>query len=133
MTVGDFSLLLGQLTLGLLLAPVLNGLIKASKAGWQNRQATAVHEFGHMLGLGDEYGGAAATSTHYTLTLNAFGKQYADQVAKRGDTDYASIMEGGDDVRVQHYVTMWSALCDASALAAVPSTKFGQADWKFVQ
>jgi formate hydrogenlyase subunit 4 len=38
MTTANLALLLGQLTLGLLLAPVLNGLIKASKAGWQNRQ-----------------------------------------------------------------------------------------------
>ena len=103
-------------------------------AGWENKQAVAVHEFGHMIGLGDEYGGSPANplATHHGLTKAALGQQYADQVAKRGDTDYASIMEGGDDVRIQHYVTFWSALCDASATATVPATKFGQADWKFV-
>lgn len=104
-------------------------------AGWQNQQATAVHEFGHMLGLGDEYGGApggATNATHHGLTAAALGIDYANQVAKRGDTDYASIMEGGDDIRVQHYVTLWSALVDASAKAAVPTPLFGRADWKFV-
>lgn len=110
-------------------------MTSALPPGWQNEQATAVHEFGHMLGLGDEYGGAPggpANATHHALTAAAFGNAYADQVAKRGDTDSASIMEGGDDVRAQHYVTMWSALCDASAKAAVPTPVFGQADWKFV-
>jgi formate hydrogenlyase subunit 4 len=38
MTIADLALLIAQLALGLLLAPALNGLIKASKAGWQNRQ-----------------------------------------------------------------------------------------------
>jgi formate hydrogenlyase subunit 4 len=38
MTFGDLALLVGQLALGLLLAPALNGAIKASKARWQNRQ-----------------------------------------------------------------------------------------------
>ena len=68
----------------------------------------------------------------HALTKAALGQAYADQVAKRGDTDYASIMEGGDDIRIQHYVTMWSTLVDASAKAAVPAPLFGQADWKFL-
>lgn len=103
-------------------------------AGWQNMQATSEHEFGHMVGLGDEYGGAAgANATHYGLTQKAFGKKYADQVAKRGDTDYASIMEGGDDVRIQHYVTFWDALCQVTtSKAQAPTPRFGHNDWKFI-
>jgi len=102
-------------------------------AGWQNVQDVTPHEFGHMVGLGDEYGGASPTATHYPLVVKAFGKEYADQVAKRGDTDYASIMEGGNDVRIQHYVTFWEALCETTLQkAAVPAKKFGYDDWKFI-
>lgn len=102
--------------------------------GWKNQQATMQHEFGHMIGLGDEYAGGTPTSTHYNLTKKAFGQDYADQVAKRGDTDYASIMEGGDDVRIQHYVTFWAALADTTLQKApVPTPKFGYNDWRFVE
>jgi outer membrane protein OmpA-like peptidoglycan-associated protein len=103
-------------------------------AGWKNEQDVTPHEFGHMIGLGDEYGGGAnAKATHYDLVVKAFGKEYADQVAKRGDTDYASIMEGGNDVRIQHYVTFWEALCETTLQkAAAPTKRFGYDDWKFI-
>jgi outer membrane protein OmpA-like peptidoglycan-associated protein len=103
-------------------------------AGWQNMQDVTAHEFGHMIGLGDEYaaGGADPNATHYALVEKAFGKEYAEQVAKRGDTDYASIMEGGSDVRIQHYVTMWSGLCETTMKAPLPDPKFGYDDWKFI-
>lgn len=103
-------------------------------AGWQNVQDVTPHEFGHMIGLGDEYGGGAnAKATHYDLVVKAFGKEYADQVAKRGDTDYASIMEGGNDVRIQHYVTFWEALCETTLQKAnAPTKRFGYDDWKFI-
>jgi len=102
-------------------------------AGWTNMQDTTAHEFGHMIGLGDEYAAAGVPkSTHYDLVAKAFGKDYAEQVAKRGDADHASIMDGGDDVRIQHYVTFWSALVETTLKAAVPDPKFGYDDWKFV-
>lgn len=102
-------------------------------AGWQNMQDVTAHEFGHMIGLGDEYaGGGSPNATHFDLVKKAFGQEYADQVAKRGDTDYASIMEGGNDVRLQHYVTFWSGLCETTMKAAVPDPKFGYDDWKFI-
>lgn len=101
--------------------------------GWQNMQDVTAHEFGHMIGLGDEYaGGASPVATHYDLVKKAFGQNYADQVAKRGDTDYASIMEGGNDVRIQHYVTFWSGLCETTMKAPTPDPKFGYDDWKFI-
>ncbi len=100
-------------------------------AGWKNKQAVDVHEFGHMFGLDDEYG--PGKTSHYNLVKKAFGKAYADQVAKKGDTDYASIMEGGDDVRIQHYVTFWSALAETTLKKApVPTPKLGYKDWKFI-
>ena len=101
--------------------------------GWENVQDVTAHEFGHMIGLGDEYaGGGSPTATHYNLVKKAFGQEYADQVAKRGDTDYASIMEGGNDVRIQHYVTFWSGLAETTLKAPVPDPKFGYDDWKFI-
>lgn len=100
-------------------------------SSWKNMQDVTPHEFGHMVGLGDEYG--SGNATHYDLTKKAFGEKYADQVAKQGDTDYASVMEGGDDVRIQHYVTFWDALVKATTTKATePDPKFGHDDWKFI-
>jgi outer membrane protein OmpA-like peptidoglycan-associated protein len=109
-------------------------ITSAIPAGWQNMQDVTAHEFGHMLGLGDEYATSTSgpTATHYDLVKKAFGQAYADQVAKRGDTDYGSIMEGGSDVRIQHYVTIWSGFAEATLKAAVPDPKFGYDDWKFI-
>lgn len=42
MTAAGMGLLLGQVSLGLLLAPLVNGLIKASKAGWQRRNGPPI-------------------------------------------------------------------------------------------
>jgi outer membrane protein OmpA-like peptidoglycan-associated protein len=101
--------------------------------GWQNMQDTTAHEFGHMLGLGDEYPATGvAKATHYDLVAKALGKDYAEQVAKRNEPDSASIMDGGNDVRIQHYVTLWSALVETTLKAADPDPKFGYDDWKFV-
>lgn len=108
-------------------------ITNATPAGWTNMQDTTAHEFGHMLGLGDEYAATGVPkATHYDLVAKAFGKDYADQVAKRGDADHASIMDGGNDVRIQHYVTFWSALAETTLLAPLPDPKFGYDDWKFV-
>ena len=99
---------------------------------WKNKQDTQTHEFGHMLGMGDEYRSSTMKkSTHYDLVVKAFGKQYANQVAVRTAPDASSLMDGGSDVRVQHYVTLWSALCETTLTkAAVPDPKFGYGDWK---
>lgn len=106
----------------------------ALPAGWKNVQTTLEHEAGHMLGLGDEYtSGAAPAGTptsHYALTMQAFGKQYADVQAKRV-VDSASLMNGGNDIRPHHYVTLWDGLAQLTSAAAVPKAPFTQADWKF--
>jgi outer membrane protein OmpA-like peptidoglycan-associated protein len=102
--------------------------------GWQNIQDVTLHEFGHMIGLGDEYVGGSRkvgdATTHYGLVKKALGQDYADEVAKVGDAS-ASVMEGGNDVRIQHYVTFWDALVTASGQAAAPTKKFTHDDWKF--
>ena len=101
--------------------------------GWQNFQDVTAHEFGHMLGLDDEYAaGRGPLAEHHDLVAKAFGKEYADQVAKAGDTDYGSVMEGGSDVRIQHYVTFWQGLVESTLKGAVPDPKFGWDDWKFI-
>lgn len=102
---------------------------------WRNRQNTQAHEFGHMLGLGDEYVGTGAAqaagkaTSHHALTVTAFGQKYADKTAKRVP-DSASIMNGGRDLRPLHYVTFWDGLAQLTQTAAAPNPKFGQADWK---
>lgn len=101
--------------------------------GWQNFQDVTAHEFGHMLGLDDEYAaGRGPLAEHHDLVAKAFGKEYADQVAKAGDTDYGSVMEGGSDVRIQHYVTFWQGLVESTLKGATPDPKFGWDDWKFI-
>lgn len=141
-----------------------------------NRYTRGAHEFGHMLGLGDEYthargvkdpvtghwvvepdpatGGTrmkkawVTKATHYGLVETALGADYAaatekvhaparapyDPVVNREKEELpAGIMGAGSDVRMQHYVTIWEALAQVTAQkAAVPTPKFGQADWKFV-
>jgi outer membrane protein OmpA-like peptidoglycan-associated protein len=100
-----------------------------------NVQPVLPHEFGHMLGLGDEYANAThpvgANATHYGLTKDALGQDLADSFAKI-TVDAEGIMQGGKDVRPMHYVTLWAALGDAAATAAVPAPPFARADWKFV-
>lgn len=100
-----------------------------SPGAYTNVQDVQAHEFGHMLGLGDEYAGKL--SNHYDLVVKAFGKTYADQVGPRGGPGRTSIMHFGQDVRVYHYVTLWSALCELTLQkAAVPDPRFGYDDWK---
>jgi outer membrane protein OmpA-like peptidoglycan-associated protein len=100
-----------------------------------NVQPVLPHEFGHMLGLGDEYANAAhpvgTNATHHGLAKDALGQDMADSFAKI-TVDAEGIMQGGKDVRPVHYVTMWAALGDAAATAAVPAPAFTRADWKFV-
>jgi len=101
----------------------------ALQPGFQNVQDVQSHEFGHQLGLGDEYEGTL--SNHHSLVVKAFGKTYADQVAIRGGEWRSSMMGRGSDLRVYHYVTIWSALCETTLTKAkVPDPKFGYDDWK---
>ena len=127
----------GRGTAGAAAAPAWDKVEIASvlfDPAWQNRQATTPHEFGHMLGLGDEYSSAAAPvgtpSSHHALTVSAFGQQYADASAKRV-VDGSSLMHSGTELRPHHYVTFWDGLAQLTQAAAQPTVKFGQADWKF--
>ncbi len=87
-----------------------------------------------MFGLDDEYvygtHAVGDQTDHYALTMQAFGKNYADVQAKMV-ADSASLMNGGNDIRPHHYVTFWDGLSQMTQTAAVPVPPFGQADWKF--
>ena len=68
----------------------------------------------------------------YDRTKAAFGDDVADQTQLAG-IDSASIMDGGDDVRIYHYVTLWDVLQQVTTQKAVlPTPVFGEADWKFI-
>jgi len=70
-------------------------------SGIKQSQQAATHEFGHMMGLGDEYGAGAVA--HAALVKDALGKNIV-----KGNSD--NIMAGGDTIEKQHYVTFWDAL-----------------------
>jgi outer membrane protein OmpA-like peptidoglycan-associated protein len=112
--------------------------------GFKNIADTTLHEFGHMLGLDDEYVySATAKQTDQwkgkwiqkMLGNPAYGKgqedKYANEVAKIDPLSSGSVMESGNEVRVYHYVTLWQALYEAAARGAKqPATPFTFADWK---
>ena len=81
-------------------------LTPATKAGG-NQQRGAVHEFGHMIGLGDEYAGKA-TPRHNASFEAAGGATIAT-----GDDD--RIMSGGETVLQEHYITFLEGLRAATA------------------
>lgn len=101
---------------------------------YTNVQDVQAHEFGHMLGLDDEYevgGNNGKGIETYGLVKEALGEKYANLTAKAG-IDSASVMDGGSNVRVQHYITIWQVLGRVTtAKAASPASRFGSADWKF--
>jgi hypothetical protein len=78
----------------------------------------AAHEFGHMLGLWDEYEGAElhGVSEEQQRLVNESG---AEPIAI--DQDTTSVMSEGKDVLPAHYVTLWEALTKLTAGFVSPS------------
>lgn len=68
------------------------------------------HEAGHMFGLDDEYDLGSDKAAHYELTKKAFGEKYADENAKRNNSDINSLMSQGVVVKKHHYVTFWDSM-----------------------
>lgn len=104
--------------------------------GFTNMQDVTPHEFGHMLGLDDEYvySRAGRRIDHYGLVRKAFGRKFAELVGRQDDTDSASIMQGGNEVRIHHYVTIWDALVQTTRRKAnMVRPRFGYGDWKFIE
>lgn len=117
--------------------------VPAVAKGFSNVQDTTLHEFGHMMGLDDEYVRKGDTRKNTTqlawmrkmLGDPAYGKgkqnKYADEVTKVDPLGSGSVMEGGSEVRSYHYVTLWQALYDTAAKGTKqPATPFTFADWK---
>ena len=76
-----------------------------------NRYSVGEHEFGHALGLPDEYrnwtsGSRGALQTSYENLARAAGVEPPDQWGDRT----ASQMSTGVDVLPRHYLTVWEAL-----------------------
>jgi hypothetical protein len=79
------------------------------KAG---QQTPALHEAGHMLGLGDEYPDkrdASKSAAHEKLVKAEFGHG----VPRKRD---GRIMSNGEDIQPEHGVTFLEALRDATAM-----------------
>ncbi|WP_308367691.1 MULTISPECIES: OmpA family protein [unclassified Microbulbifer] len=76
-----------------------------------NVYAVAGHEFGHTLGLPDEYrnrtsGNLGQKQTDFTNLAHAAGVEPPDRWGDRT----SSIMASGVDVLPRHYLTLWEAL-----------------------
>lgn len=116
-------------------------IVPSLPKGFTNMQDVTLHEFGHMLGLDDEYQYTDNTgkitdtrklSTHHDLVSKMYGKKFADLTNTIGNADSASVMYAGDDVRSYHYVTMWKTLYDLTAAAPAPKPPLGWQDWKII-
>ena len=111
---------------------------------FSNVQDTTLHEFGHMIGLDDEYQAGRAIQLQHQrkfmqkmLGNEAYGKKnknkYADEITTVDPLQSASVMYSGDEVRAGHYVTMWQALYNAAEKAPnQPAPKFTFKDWKVI-
>jgi hypothetical protein len=82
-------------------------LAPAAKGGSEG-QLGAVHEFGHMIGLDDEYGSGKGIS-HRTLVQDALGREI-----EKGSSD--DVMSLANRVQPQHYVTFLEALKKATGI-----------------
>lgn len=78
-------------------------------AGASEAQKPAVHEFGHLIGLDDEYDDGTTDVRHGTLVQDALGTEVV-----KADTD--DVMSQGNQIRPQHYVTFLEALKEASGI-----------------
>jgi len=78
--------------------------------GAAERQQGAMHEFGHMIGLDDEYADGTPGVKHNRLYADALGiiGYIPYPLISEGTTN--DIMSAGDTINKQHYVTFLEAL-----------------------
>jgi outer membrane protein OmpA-like peptidoglycan-associated protein len=82
------------------------------------QQRTSSHEFGHLIGLGDEYEEgderqASDPSTHYEATKREMGTDAAEEMRVVNDDD---IMSVGSGVRRGHYLPFLQSLKGVTGL-----------------
>lgn len=87
---------------------------RKTKPNVTEKQMGAIHEFGHMIGLDDEYANDSSGIRHASLVQNALGKTISE-----GDTN--NIMSNGNHIEKQNYVTFLDALNSVT----------GMSNWKF--
>jgi hypothetical protein len=95
-----------------------------------------------MLGLADEYNAPAqnlpgqpgTAGAQYTLAVEALGKSFADAHSMQDPKGVFrnAIMSAGNEIRPQHYTTLWDGLTRAASAAPKPTPGFQRSDWKFV-
>ncbi|WP_172674309.1 hypothetical protein [Persicobacter sp. CCB-QB2] len=78
----------------------LTGVVK--KDGFE-KQYPASHEYGHMIGLSDEYPTSSGIVSHNALVKDALGKEITQGLTN-------DIMSLGNTIMPQHYVTFLEAL-----------------------
>lgn len=80
--------------------------VNPADKGGGNSQRAAVHEFGHMIGLGDEYAGK--DTPRHSASFQASG---GEEIAT-GDDD--RIMSGGESILAEHYITFLEGIREAT-------------------
>lgn len=76
----------------------------------KDKQKGAIHEYGHMIGLDDEYEDSdPGTIWHETLVRDALGTVLVEG-------NYKDVMSVGNHIEKQHYVTFLQALKDITNL-----------------
>lgn len=79
-------------------------------ASVKDKQKGAVHEYGHMIGLDDEYVDSdPGTIWHETLVRDALGTVLVEG-------NFKDVMSVGNQIEKQHYVTFLQALKDVTGL-----------------
>lgn len=85
-------------------------VVEITVGDFTSEQETVVHEFGHMLGLGDEYPNPPSRPVGAPVAHSALAVSLIPGQQPIVATDNESIMSTGSEIRPYHYVTFLEAL-----------------------
>ncbi|MGH1339363.1 MAG: hypothetical protein ACRBFS_24805 [Aureispira sp.] len=85
-----------------------SGDLEWADKGVEEKQKGAVHEYGHMIGLDDEYTVDGAIA-HAAMVRSALGTVLIEETSN-------DIMSSGNTIEKQHYITFLQALKDITKL-----------------